>query len=61
MVVEIIESPTFDYALYTPIYQIEGGIQQSFKAKMSAKNNADQVPSTSSLQEHSVQNEMPTS
>ena len=45
MVSEIIESPTFNYTLHTPIYQIETGIQQSFEAKKSAeKIIAEQIP-----------------
>ena len=42
---EITESHTFDYALHTPVYQIEGAVQQSFKAKASAeKIIAEQIP-----------------
>ena len=42
---EIIETPTLDYALHTPVYQIESGIMQSFKAKMAAeKQIEDQTP-----------------
>ena len=45
MVSEIIETPTFDYTLHTPVYQIETGIQQSFEAKETAeKIIAEQAP-----------------
>ena len=45
IVSEIIETPTFDYSLHTPIYQIEVGIKQSFEAKKAAeKIIADQAP-----------------
>ena len=37
MISEIIESPALDYTLHTPIYQIQSGILQSFKAKKSAE------------------------
>ncbi len=33
----IIEISTFDYNLHTPVYQIESGIQQSFKSKNTAE------------------------
>ena len=42
---EIIESHSLDYTLHTPIYQIEGAIQQSFISKASAeKIIAEQTP-----------------
>ena len=46
VVSEIIETPALDYALHTPVYQIEAGIKQSFKAKIAAeKQIAEQTPS----------------
>ena len=56
---ERIETPTFNYALYTPIGQIEAGIQQSFEAKKVCRkdNCRSNTKALLSLQEHSVQNE----
>ncbi len=34
---EITETSTIDYTLHSPVYQIEAGIQQSFKAKLAAE------------------------
>jgi len=45
MVIEIIETPAFNYTLHTPIYQIETGIKKSFESKTAAeKLIADQTP-----------------
>ena len=45
VVKEIIETPALNYALHTPVYQIEAGIKQSFKAKITAeKQIAEQTP-----------------